>query len=161
MLAMSESHIEGASTGARANAGAAADLAEAPPELEAVDDTAPHSDAAEVIVTLSRAPDGSLGLTIVADDEGRPVVQSGRDGVLAGDVSKHTIRTTTPSTDSPPWRWPVARASLTIHSHDRIEPSADHNLHRRHRDVLALSSGARNADPCAARLCSRACEHRR
>ena len=80
-----EEQIEGAATGARANAGAAAEIAEERAELEAAADDA-ADEATEHVVTLTRASDGSLGLTIGSDDEGRPLVKVGRDGVLAGDI---------------------------------------------------------------------------
>ena len=73
--------IQGAATGALANAGAAAELADAPPELESVEG---GEDA--LTVTLTRAADGSLGLTVMCDDEGRPVVTAGRGDVRAGDI---------------------------------------------------------------------------
>ena len=70
-------------------------LADAPPELEAVvQDAAAQNAAAEhMVVTLTRAADGSLGLTVVSDDEGRPVVSVGREDVRAGDVLELRART--------------------------------------------------------------------
>jgi hypothetical protein len=75
---------------ALANAAAAAPTAE-PPLLDAVEEGADDFVEQVLVVTLSRAADGSLGLSVGADDEGRVVVTAGRDAeegmaVLAGDV---------------------------------------------------------------------------
>ena len=43
-------------------------------------------DATEHAVSLSRLPDGSLGLLVGADDEGRALVKVGRGDVLEGDI---------------------------------------------------------------------------
>lgn len=69
--------------GARAQAAAAAEIAEEP-QLAVVSDL--PSGATEHEVSLERAADGSLGVSIDEDEEGRPVVAIGRDGLECDDI---------------------------------------------------------------------------
>ena len=75
---------EGVANGALANAAAAAPVADEP-SLQDADDA--FGAFEELTVKLSRTADGSLGLSVcTSDEEGRPVVQAGRESVRAGDL---------------------------------------------------------------------------
>ena len=71
--------------GQLAAAAAAAPVAETP-QLHVVDDDEIAPVATEHEIELLRAADGSLGLSVASDEEGRPVVKVGREGVLPGDI---------------------------------------------------------------------------
>ena len=81
-MASSEPSLE---NGQLAAAAAAAPVAETP-QLHVVDDDEIAPVATEHEIELQRAADGSLGLSVASDEEGRPVVKVGREGVLPGDI---------------------------------------------------------------------------
>ena len=71
---------------ALANAAAAAELAEPATSLNPLTEPEGNEGDVELLITLSRSPDGSLGLLVGSDDEGRAIVKVGRADVEAGDV---------------------------------------------------------------------------